>query len=556
MIKADFIMNKKRGFTLIELLITIAIMLSVLGIAIVAFVNISSRKKEESFEKVKEQVVNAAEQYFETNKYLFDGLTTGGATGTISLGKLTSEGYLNKVTDPRTRKALSPCTIVEVTKKDGGYEVKLNEESINSSASQCDSDNSVVVTETGGPKIEVTVASGKLGKEQWYQSNVVLKVEGISNKNGAIKEISSCDGSACNNFDVKVQNNTIYNDDRSYVSDTSSKTTCYQVKNVNNKVAKKCMTLKIDKTPPLCSVSPNIQPSATGWYNANTKAPNLTFTGSDALSGIAGETKIIKSSTGNGTHSYTFSDKAGNTKTCSYQVKYDGAVPTCTLAASKQPNGNNGWYNKNTTQVDLALEKSSDVTSWHVETSKNTIEREGTYVNVGQNLYVTGEGYHYVKATITDQAGNQNTCKSKVIKIDNTPPTVYDTSHGVVKCYDANKQSKHYGFSIYFQDNLSYTTVRYKYYSCETSYGSWVSVNGQYPPAFTSKDNKPNPRDKTVKTNFVGCGNNALGFIYELTDNAGNVVTREMKVAKGSGRTSTGNKYCNTDAWWYDPKNK
>lgn len=48
-------MNKKKnGFTLIELLVTIALMLSILGIAIISLVSASNRKKEEAWTSVKE----------------------------------------------------------------------------------------------------------------------------------------------------------------------------------------------------------------------------------------------------------------------------------------------------------------------------------------------------------------------------------------------------------------------------------------------------------------------------------------------------------------------
>ncbi len=43
-------MKKKNGFTLVELLVVIALMLSILGIAIVSFVNISNNKKRRSLE--------------------------------------------------------------------------------------------------------------------------------------------------------------------------------------------------------------------------------------------------------------------------------------------------------------------------------------------------------------------------------------------------------------------------------------------------------------------------------------------------------------------------
>ena len=50
--------KKKNGFTLIELLVVIALMLSILGIAIVSFINISNKKKQEACEwHVKKQTI-------------------------------------------------------------------------------------------------------------------------------------------------------------------------------------------------------------------------------------------------------------------------------------------------------------------------------------------------------------------------------------------------------------------------------------------------------------------------------------------------------------------
>ena len=55
-------MRNKKGFTLVELLVTIALMLSILAIAIVSFIGISNKKKQESYDLVKEQIITAAEQ--------------------------------------------------------------------------------------------------------------------------------------------------------------------------------------------------------------------------------------------------------------------------------------------------------------------------------------------------------------------------------------------------------------------------------------------------------------------------------------------------------------
>ena len=60
-------MSNKKGFTLIELIVTIAVMLSILTIAIVSFIGISNKKKQESYNAVKNEIITAAEEYFENN---------------------------------------------------------------------------------------------------------------------------------------------------------------------------------------------------------------------------------------------------------------------------------------------------------------------------------------------------------------------------------------------------------------------------------------------------------------------------------------------------------
>lgn len=87
-------MNKKKnGFTLIELLVTIALMLSILGIAIITLVGASNRKKEEAWTSVKEQIETAAVEYLSSNEYLFEGLGDGGIAS-IPLQTLVELDYI------------------------------------------------------------------------------------------------------------------------------------------------------------------------------------------------------------------------------------------------------------------------------------------------------------------------------------------------------------------------------------------------------------------------------------------------------------------------------
>ena len=95
------IRKNKNGFTLIELLVTIVLMLTILGIAIVSFISISDRKKQEAWQQVISQIETAAKEYFVSNEYMFEGLSNE-VTGEISVGKLVQEDYLNQVTNPVT----------------------------------------------------------------------------------------------------------------------------------------------------------------------------------------------------------------------------------------------------------------------------------------------------------------------------------------------------------------------------------------------------------------------------------------------------------------------
>ena len=79
-------MKKKNGFTLIELLVTIALMLSILGIAVVSLINTSNKKKEEAWQQVKGQIETAATEYFTANEYLFEGISDKTADAYVAVG--------------------------------------------------------------------------------------------------------------------------------------------------------------------------------------------------------------------------------------------------------------------------------------------------------------------------------------------------------------------------------------------------------------------------------------------------------------------------------------
>ena len=157
-------MKKRNGFTLIELLVTIALMLSILGIAVVSLINISNKKKEEAWQQVKGQIETAATEYFTANEYLFEGISDETADAYIAVGMLVKEDYLNKVTDPRSGQSVDYCTKIKVNKSGS----KLTAEYPNDvkKDDECKGTYTVNIVEPGAPSINY-----KLTKENGTKAN-------------------------------------------------------------------------------------------------------------------------------------------------------------------------------------------------------------------------------------------------------------------------------------------------------------------------------------------------------------------------------------------------
>lgn len=187
-------MKKKNGFTLIELLVTIALMLSILGIAIISFINISDKKKEESWKKVKEQVEDAAIEYFVSNEYLFESLSDG-ASGSISVGQLVKDDYLNKVINPVTGKSIDECTKIEVKKSGNKYKASYTNEKITKKDGVCINENLVIVSEVGAPKVELNQTCDNEGINKWCKGIETIELK-ILKKYGTITSLLYCKGNS------------------------------------------------------------------------------------------------------------------------------------------------------------------------------------------------------------------------------------------------------------------------------------------------------------------------------------------------------------------------
>ena len=240
-------MKDKKGFTLIELLVTITLMLSILGIAIVSFIKVSDNKKNQAWESVKDQIITAAKNYFNTNQYYKEKLSNDYAIK-VSLGKLISEDYLNIVTNPKTGETLDKCTYVELKKNNSKEEYSYVEKALGF----CDFDNDYLVVETaGGPKISLKPEgeSKEIDGTNWYTSNVTVEATGDTNNNGPIIKTGVCNDENCNVL-TDGSDSDKYVDEKSYKDTNGSKTTWYKTINSSGKYALAEITLSVDTKPP------------------------------------------------------------------------------------------------------------------------------------------------------------------------------------------------------------------------------------------------------------------------------------------------------------------
>ena len=490
-------MRNKKGFTLVELLVTIALMLSILAIAIVSFIKISNKKKQESYDLVKEQIITAAEQYFNSNEYLFEGLVDG-SYGIISVGKLVNEDYLNKVTNPVTGKLVNYCSQVEVKKENGRYVSSFKEYEEND---ECDSNYSITIKEPGSPSIELSFyKQGNVDKsitvsnsDEWFNISKLgengklgVKVTVDTQSNGKITEISKCsmDGKvSCTNYN-HVTNDSSFEDNDTFGSETNEKTVCYKVTNISGKSASKCVTAKVDTITPSVTVTP----TTSSWTN---KDVTYNFEATDTLSSVS---SLV---------SYWNVGGLTDTNANSNTYKWNG---------SSYPSGGS------------QTEKSFNGT--------------GTF---------SAEGSRRIKLKACDVAGNCAYSNESVVRIDKTAP-VYDAyGAGRVHCQrtaDKKDGNNSWGYSIKYHDELSGATATLtEYYTsrkCDKFYWNESGAN-QYNGETTAK----------IYTIFAGCKNNTSpGAKFKLVDGAGNVSNILQVSAITSSINSSYSQVCSQDKWY------
>jgi len=183
--------------------------------------------------------------------------------------------------------------------------------------------------------------------------------------------------------------------------------------NAGNTASAGVSDVNVDLTAPTITASLAPARPVSGWWNIASGAPTVSFTCSDATSGLAGACPASHTF-GEGvdqSYSQAISDNAGNSASAGVSdVDVDLTAPTITAAATTGPNAA-GWYNSDVTVSFTCNDALSGISAGTCPANQ-VLSSEGTAVSS-------------TAQTVTDAAGNVSAPSNVVtVKIDKTAPGI------------------------------------------------------------------------------------------------------------------------------------
>lgn len=432
-----------RDFLLKLLLIIIFVLLLVWLLPIPDLTGLNNRIFNANVNEMKE----AAISYFTTERLP----QKEGDSVTLTLQEMLDMKLILPFTDKNGDSCDTQKSYVTLTKKETEYEMKVylkcNEEEdyiivhlgcysyCESAICEKEEEEEVIVkpsnpkpskptvTDKGTPSCSLEVSSGKLGENNWYVGNVVVKFK---------SKKTTTSGATITSYGLGTSQN--YNKDNSYTVTKDGTTKVYgYVKDSKGKTAVCSITIKKDTKKPNCSLTVlSGTKNNDGNYITDAKVGFSKYT--DATSGILyyGVTNSNKV-TYNSKTSYTVNkigstkvygyvkDKAGHTATCDLtvnkvEVKEDNfSKPSCELKVTSGTVGNNNWYTSNIT-VGFASKKTTNgatISTYGLGTSQN--------YNKDNSYTINADGTKTVYGYVKDSKGNTAVC-SITVKRDATKP--------------------------------------------------------------------------------------------------------------------------------------
>jgi hypothetical protein len=174
--------------------------------------------------------------------------------------------------------------------------------------------------------------------------------------------------------------------------------------NAGNVSASKTLSFQYDASAPGVSPAPSRAADANGWYN---HPVDVAFQGSDSASGIDTCTSASYSGpdTGSASVTGTCRDKAGNTASGSFALRYDATPPAAPSGTPDRPPDSNGWYNHRLAATFATSDATSGIASCDAPSYDKPDDATAT---------LTG--------SCRDNAGNTSPDGSFAFKYDSTPP--------------------------------------------------------------------------------------------------------------------------------------
>jgi hypothetical protein len=242
----------------------------------------------------------------------------------------------------------------------------------------------------------------------------------------------------------------------------------WSVDNVGNTEVQKTEEVKIDKEGPTSESSLSGTRGNNDYFKGSVQ---VTLTSSDTVSGPAnfGISYKIDNGTlkgysfpftvsGNGAHTVNVwsQDAAGNTTPTTITINIDSTVPVtqATLAGTQ---GSNGWYT-NEAQVTL----SATDTPSGVETTFYKLD-DGAQQTYSGPFNISDSGYHTIIYWSVDRAGNTESQRSMLIKVDSVPPTSQASASSTWR-YDVWYQSP---AQVYINATDSASNIANTYYTID-----------------------------------------------------------------------------------------
>ena len=371
-------------------------------------------------------------------------------------------------------------------------------------------------------------ASGTLGNNGWYKSNIVISFKSPTDATSGIaaKGIGGFDKADTLTVDYSTSGTTYYG----FIKDNAgNQAICNAV-------------YKVDKTVPTCSITASGSYGWNSWYNSDVEI-SLKSSGTDWPSGIksygigstTGATSAkLTTDTKSKTYTGYIEDEAGNIGSCAVTVKRDTTPPSCTLSKTCTNSGENGWCKSNVgIKFSSTYDAMSGVDGYGI----------GGYYNYPREKtldYDSGANGVTYTGLIVDKAGNTSSCYTTAYR-DTIPPASSICSSGF-RVSGTSGNSGWYRSSVtltstssdvnYFKVNGAST----KYYSTYT-----MSSDGSHSAAITIYDDAGNSTtcptkyfsiDKTYPTLWVSNADNGCPAGVNKTYRTGNVYDATSGLSK------------------------